>query len=201
MYCSNCGTKIPDDSVFCPSCGTRVQVGPAKAVDFQSATPTAAPTTPTPYIQEPSPTGMSIPVRPTEVTIAAIVDFIVGGLMLLGFLMLLLTLPFFMSGMTGSGFEMNGDLGSGYSEQQVMAVLSGLFIFIAILFLVGGILTTLAGYGLLKLRNWGKILHVIVWVLGLLNFPVGTIISALLIWAVFTKNAKEAFQQAAQNPL
>lgn len=28
MYCSNCGKQIPNDSVFCPSCGTKVAESP-----------------------------------------------------------------------------------------------------------------------------------------------------------------------------
>ena len=29
MFCKNCGTEIADDSVFCPKCGTKVDVAPA----------------------------------------------------------------------------------------------------------------------------------------------------------------------------
>ena len=25
MYCEKCGQELPDDSVFCPGCGTRVE--------------------------------------------------------------------------------------------------------------------------------------------------------------------------------
>lgn len=32
MFCQNCGTKLPDDSVFCPSCGNRVKAAPAPEV-------------------------------------------------------------------------------------------------------------------------------------------------------------------------
>jgi hypothetical protein len=26
MYCSQCGTELPDDSAFCHNCGTRIAV-------------------------------------------------------------------------------------------------------------------------------------------------------------------------------
>lgn len=35
-YCSNCGTKIPEDSYFCSSCGTKTQKGADANVKYPS---------------------------------------------------------------------------------------------------------------------------------------------------------------------
>jgi hypothetical protein len=51
----------------------------------------------------------------------------------------------------------------------------------------------LAGYGLLKRRRWGQILGIIVGVLGLVNFPVGTAIGAYTLFVLFQDSANKYF--------
>ena len=53
-----------------------------------------------------------------------------------------------------------------------------------------------ASIGLLRLRAWGRILAMVLAALGLLAFPVGTIIGALIIWYLLTPEAQEAFGTA-----
>ena len=36
VYCSNCGEKIADDSLFCPKCGTRTPKGKAAHATYPS---------------------------------------------------------------------------------------------------------------------------------------------------------------------
>lgn len=56
MYCPNCGKPIPDDSVFCPECGARV--------DYVEESPTTPEPHPAP---SPAPTPNDIPPSPTPV--------------------------------------------------------------------------------------------------------------------------------------
>ena len=37
MFCTNCGNKLPDDAVFCPFCGEKVQFEAAPAVQETAA--------------------------------------------------------------------------------------------------------------------------------------------------------------------
>lgn len=36
VFCSNCGSQIPDESNFCPKCGTRTQIGKSANVKYPS---------------------------------------------------------------------------------------------------------------------------------------------------------------------
>ena len=40
MYCHNCGTKLPDDSAFCPSCGTPLSGAAESSPKQATTTPT-----------------------------------------------------------------------------------------------------------------------------------------------------------------
>ena len=52
----------------------------------------------------------------------------------------------------------------------------------------------LAGYGLLARKPWGRILAIVVSVLGIMNFPLGTIIGAYGLWVLFQEEATYYFQ-------
>lgn len=47
--------------------------------------------------------------------------------------------------------------------------------------------------GLLRLRPWGRTLSIVLAAMGLLAFPIGTVIGALIIWYMLGDEAKEAF--------
>ncbi len=51
----------------------------------------------------------------------------------------------------------------------------------------------LAGIGLLRRRNWGRIVAIIVSFLNLLNVPIGTAIGAYSLWVLFQDAATEYF--------
>lgn len=36
VYCSNCGEKIPDDTLFCPKCGTKTPKGKSSNAPYPS---------------------------------------------------------------------------------------------------------------------------------------------------------------------
>ncbi len=66
-------------------------------------------------------------------------------------------------------------------------------------FLFGGfgVLTIAAVVGLLRLREWGRWLAIVLAILGLILFPVHTIVGALIIWYLLSDEAKHAFGVAA----
>jgi hypothetical protein len=57
----------------------------------------------------------------------------------------------------------------------------------------------LAGYGLLKRKQWGQILGIIVGFLSLFNFPIGTIIGAYALFVLLQNSANEYF--AGEEPV
>jgi hypothetical protein len=82
------------------------------------------------------------------------------------------------------------------SDESVVAV--------PILALIGGVVATLiialslprliAGIGLLKHRGWARILTMIVSVIGLIDFPVGTALGAYGLWVLLHRDAAPLFE-------
>jgi hypothetical protein len=65
---------------------------------------------------------------------------------------------------------------------------------IAILFVAaGGLLGLAAGFGLVRLKSWARILAIVLAVPTLLGFPVGTVIGGLIIWYLLKPEVKEVF--------
>jgi hypothetical protein len=65
--------------------------------------------------------------------------------------------------------------------------------------IVGGALVLLSlpsiigGIGVLKRRNWGRILIIVVAVISLLNFPFGTAYGAYALWALLNEQTRALF--------
>jgi len=66
---------------------------------------------------------------------------------------------------------------------------TGLAIFFSLLSVPG----LAAGFGLLARKNWGRILAIVVSMLGLLNFPLGTLIGVYALWVLFQDSAQAYF--------
>jgi len=66
---------------------------------------------------------------------------------------------------------------------------TGLAIFFSLLSVPG----LAAGIGLLARKHWGRILGIVVSMLGLLNFPLGTLIGIYALWVLFQNSAQAYF--------
>ena len=118
--------------------------------------------------------------RPDVVTIIAIYHFVAGGLALLGagatliFLMLPMTL--------GRGNWIGSGLGLVVLGFGVLATLAF------------GLAAIVMGWGLLELHSWARWGAVVLAILQLLAFPIGTVIGALIIWYLLTDQGREVFE-------
>jgi hypothetical protein len=65
---------------------------------------------------------------------------------------------------------------------------------LAALLTVLGIPGIVAGAGVLARRSWGRVLAIVVAVLSLLNFPIGTIIGIYAIWVLLQEEAATYFK-------
>jgi NADH:ubiquinone oxidoreductase subunit K len=70
-------------------------------------------------------------------------------------------------------------------------VLSVVLVVLAIPCLIGGI-------GLIKRKNWARILVLILSIINLLNFPIGTVIGIYSIWALLQPEVTAEFQKVKQ---
>jgi hypothetical protein len=78
-------------------------------------------------------------------------------------------------------------------DPQAVTVLSlvgtSVGVFLSILALPG----IAAGIGLLRRKSWGRVLAIVVGILNLINFPVGTIIGVYTLWVLFQNTATDYF--------
>ena len=56
----------------------------------------------------------------------------------------------------------------------------------------------LAGYGLLTRKPWARVLAIVVAILGLLNFPIGTLIGVYALWVLLSAPAETYFALPAR---
>jgi hypothetical protein len=81
---------------------------------------------------------------------------------------------------------------------------------VPVLTLIGGVASSvlillslprmIAGIGLLKFHNWGRILTFVVSILGLLDFPVGTGLGIYALWVLTHRDTQSLFQQEMSAP-
>jgi hypothetical protein len=90
--------------------------------------------------------------------------------------------------LTGAGV-LSGDTEAMFITSTIGIVVG---IFLAILSLPG----IIAGYGLLKRKEWGRILTLILGVLNLLNIPFGTILGIYTLWVLLNQEAIDIFSAA-----
>ncbi len=127
----------------------------------------------------------------THVRVVGILHIVFGVMGLLGAFVLLLVFGA-VTGIAG----VSGDP----DAQQVMPVIG----------IVGGLLTcivfvvsvpgTVAGIGLLQHREWARVLALVVSVLELFSFPLGTALGAYSLWVCLHRDAIALFQRSAQRP-
>jgi hypothetical protein len=87
--------------------------------------------------------------------------------------------------LTGLGV-VSGD----FDSVPVLGFIGGMsFVFLAALALPG----MLAGYGLLKRTPWARVLALVVAILSLINFPIGTAIGIYTFWVMLQEEAAEYF--------
>jgi hypothetical protein len=57
-----------------------------------------------------------------------------------------------------------------------------------------------AGYGLVTRKPWARVLAIVVGLLGLLNFPIGTAIGLYALWVLFPSRAADYFDVPTRAP-
>lgn len=62
------------------------------------------------------------------------------------------------------------------------------------IYLVLGVLTLVVAYGLRTLRPWARLISIVLACIGLIGFPVGTLINAYVLWLLLSKKGRRIFQ-------
>lgn len=79
-------------------------------------------------------------------------------------------------------------------DKQAFFITSGVGILIAVVLLILSIPGILAGIGLLKFQQWGRILAIIVAVLHVLSFPFGTALAIYTFWVLLNAQTTPLFE-------
>ena len=79
-------------------------------------------------------------------------------------------------------------------DQEANLVLSIVANVVIAFFLILSIPGLVAGFGLFKRKEWARILALILSVLDLFNFPLGTAMGVYSIWALSNKEIVELFK-------
>jgi hypothetical protein len=118
----------------------------------------------------------------THVKVAGWLWTIMGALSLLGALCAVVSIA-------GGGL-ISGDQDAILATSIVATVSGGLLV-------LSGALNLVAGIGLLKLKSWARILALILAVLNLLAFPIGTVLGIYTLWVLLTKDTELLFHGGA----
>lgn len=89
-------------------------------------------------------------------------------------------------------------IGVASGEAEAIKVLGVIGTSVGLLLLVLAIPGLLAGYGLLSRKPWARMLALVVGILGLVNFPLGTAIGLYTFWVLTQPVAADVF--AAPEP-
>lgn len=122
------------------------------------------------------PAGQNPYQRPTVITVLSILNFIAA--------------PFTVLLAIGS-------LYLGQTERELSAILTGLGIF----YLVMGVMSFFIAIGLWRLKGYGRTLQIVSCSVGLLAIPIGTLISALILYYFLKPGVKILFSETPRSQL
>lgn len=78
-------------------------------------------------------------------------------------------------------------------DRESLGIMLLLAAMIGLLMLVLSLPSLLAGYGMLRHKNWGRLLGIIVSIFNLLSFPIGTALGAYTLWVLLQGQATDYF--------
>jgi hypothetical protein len=89
-------------------------------------------------------------------------------------------------------FHLIGDFSGDHEAEFVLSIIANVMITMFAVLSIPGII---AGMGLFKRKEWARILTLILSVLHLLSFPIGTAVGVYSIWALVQPENVEAFKR------
>lgn len=102
---------------------------------------------------------------------------------IVGILHIVLSLLFLAGGVFMILF-ISGAINFSGIEEPISEVAIGIVYFASILLIVLALPGLIAGAGVLSYKNWARNLLIIISVINLLNFPVGTVLGVYTIWVM-----------------
>lgn len=81
-------------------------------------------------------------------------------------------------------------------DREAMMISGAVGIFVLCLLLILSIPGYIAGFGLLKFHGWARILAIILAILNILSFPLGTALAIYTLWVLLSAQTAPLFESA-----
>lgn len=127
----------------------------------------------------------SVNTRPEGITLLAALFWILA--------ILALVVGLFMVGAKDAIIEIMEDEPD--VTEGIIDLVDSILLGTGIIAFVLAILYIITGWGLWTLKSWARIVAIILAVISLLSFPIGTIIGIVILWYLFKPEIKTAFHQ------
>lgn len=171
MHCTNCGTELGTDAMFCSSCGRSLAdnaVTPAKKRDWE----------------------LHITVLGWLVIAHAAMTAVIGLIVMFG------------GQIAGNIIHNNPQLLANADPdvppaEVLVSIIGPVTFLVGVLLMVISMPSIAAGVGLLRYRSWGRALTLILSVLRLLEFPLGTLTAIYSFWVLLSEGGKTFFKERA----
>jgi hypothetical protein len=175
MYCVQCGFEVRPDHVYCSRCGHRLADSAVPAAPAPSSS-----AWPTPVTGQPSRIAKHLNVLAILWIVFSVLRLIPGLAMLVfshtRFPFLLSPFPAHLHGILG---PILGAMGLVVSAVAVAGVV--------------------AGWGLLTHQPWARVLTLIVGIISLIHFPLGTALGIYTLWVLFPPESEREYLRLAGN--
>lgn len=171
MYCSNCGSSIPDDARFCGRCG--------KPIAGRAETRAAA---------AHRRLAKHLPILALLWIVYSLLRILAGtGAVFAGSMFMLGPL---VHGYRPFGFHF---LGWPFSHLMIRDIIFGMGAGELLL----GVLGLAAGWGLSQRETWGRLLAIILGILALFRLPLGTAMGIYTLWVLVPRDAAAEYKRPA----
>jgi Ni,Fe-hydrogenase I cytochrome b subunit len=100
-------------------------------------------------------------------------------------------LGLFIAGLLFTLFHLIGDIANDHEAEIVLSIIANVLMIVMVILSIPSII---AGIGLFKRKEWARILTLIISVLDLFNFPLGTAVGVYSIWAMVQPETVEIFK-------
>lgn len=175
MVCLSCGTAVAAGVNFCPRCGA--QMANTGQPVYSGPPPVAG------HYGTPAPMLVARPRVQSHLQALGVLWCVFAAYRIVTALIGMIVLKAFtMRGFGGWGWPMHGRFDSGWESQQ--GWLAFLLPVIAVATAVSAVLAIFVGYSLLQRKPLGRILAIVVAVLTLLKFPMGTALGIYTLWVL-----------------
>lgn len=91
-------------------------------------------------------------------------------------------------------------IGAFSGDEQAVVILNLIGTFVGGLLMLLGAPGIVAGFGLMVHKAWARYLAIVLGILNLVNFPIGTVIGAYTLWVLLQEKATEFFVQIPSVP-